>query len=534
MYVGCTRYAAAVFCLSLEGLGLCMRVLAFAAEAWETKLLLGVLQDTETFASAEARRIVLSDVTSIQYDREFLRSVQATPKIEVDSLESLFASWQQPDEHPPPPVEYLEQWAERMESRFDRQTLIASDIILSPWERGKWLLPTDPSWAERIAADQVAFAERQFKDFAPDVVLCVERRRLVGLAAQVVAEAKGIPCLTLVFTRVGNRWMVRRDGGIGMSQAEYSRLKSHRPSAEASREAQAIAHQVRQGWPLYDSLARQRTRTPSARSSSDLSIAIKEAAKIVRLIAVRHAHPRGGVRAQQYQSIRYEQDFYRLSKAQLRQAIAKVRAALPLIDPTYDRFDPERATSPFVLWLLHTRPEDGVSSMGRGQDELEVLLELQRVLPDDIQLVAKEHLAMIGIRSGTFYERMRGAGIRVLAPQIDSSALLRFAGGLAGLSGTGLLEGLLVGKPTLVLGDPEFISCTSFSTWSAVEAFTEAVRSGEPCQGDARSAAEYLAWVLDNSDEQDLFWGDLDSEVGRRMIQSVALRFMCLAQEVSA
>lgn len=507
-----------------------MRVLAFAAEAWESKLLLGILQDRETFASADARRLVMSDVTTLQYDRDFLDWLRSTPNIEVTSLESIFESWQLPSEVPSSTGETLKQWASRHNSRFSTATLLSSDIILTPWERSSWHLPTSAAWRERIAADQVAFAEEQIADFRPDVILCVERRRLVGLAAQVVAEAKGLTALTLVFSRVGSRWMVRSDGGIGMSASEYARFTSHRPSERTVDTVREITRSIRAGGPLYDSLARPRERNHGLRRKSGLVSAMAEFKRVARAIAIRHLHPRGGSRAQHFPAVRYEQDFRGLTKAQLRQVGVRICAALEIGSRALGDLSSIDARIPYVLWMLHTRPEDGVSAMGRGLDELEVLLELRRLLPAEIGLVVKENPSMLGTRLPSFYARIGQAGITLLGPRVDSATLLASASGVAGLSGTVLLEGLISGKPTLILGEPEFLGCTSFQAWSAVKQFSECVLSGEIPDADVHNAERYLAWVLENSDERDLFWGDLDSEDGDRMVQSAAKRFFSLTR----
>jgi hypothetical protein len=509
-----------------------VRVLAFAAEAWETKLLLGVLRDPGTFGSAVARRLVLSDVTSFQYDSGFVSEIANDSAIEYDSLEKLFVSWQSTEQLPPESDEDLNSWTQRLSSRFDTDTLLASDIILTPWERSRWMLPITEAWRQKIAYDQVAFTERQFVEFQPDVILCVERRRLVGLAAQVVAEARGIPCLTLIFTRIGNRWMVRTDGGIGMSLFERRRFNSHRATRDVVSTAKVIAELTGEGMPLYDSLARTKHVFDAPSKMTLITRELGSAYQVALASLFRHLHPKGGKRAQSYSAVRYEQAFWSLTRSHLKQAIMRVLVAMGLDRVRWSQSIPREENVHHILWLLHTRPEDGVSSMGRGEDELQLILRLSNNLPKDLKVAAKEHPSMVGFRDPRFYQTLLSSGIHLVHPHANTAQLIRDASGVAGISGTALLEAVLAGKPVLTLGEPEFLVCMPFHSWADLDSFSAAVASGSLPASVRSNAVNYIAWVLDNSDSADLFWGDLDSDEGYAMICSVASRFMNLAKSM--
>lgn len=501
-----------------------MKVLAFAAEAWETRLLAGVLRDAKTFGNVIERRLALSDVTTFQYEPQIISEILAAGDLQVSTMESLFLSWQEPVKKPPPATESLDSWLNRNTSRIGRAELINCDIILTPWEQHTWGLALEQEWIERIAADIVAWTERQFDEFQPDLVLSIERRRMASVAAQVVAEKRHIPILSLIYSRVEERWIVRSDGGIGMSADERNRIDSFYPSQGALASARELANRVAAGSPLYESV--HRSTAPSdvwqARRSAFLGLV-----RAGRSTCSRHLHPRGGRRAQRHKAIRYEQDFIGLSKSEIKTATVRLYATFGGLKFLTGKFEYPRR--PYVLWALHKRPEDSGTALGRGLEEGEAVLALRQRLPATIDLVVREHPSMIGMRSKYFYKKLLGGGVRLAGPTTPTKDLLAAAGGVAGLSGTILLEAALQGVPTLVLGEPEFEGCIVNQGFGEVDQFVAQVLGVEAIATPSIQPEKYLAWIFDHSDPSDTFYHFPSKESEGEMIQSVARRYWLAA-----
>ena len=507
-----------------------MKVLAFAAEAWETGLVAGVLRDAATFANVNDKRLALSDVTTFQYEPHLIDGLVATGDLQVSSLESEFLSWQVPVRVPAPPKESLDSWLDRQASRIDRAQLINCDIILTPWELESWVLPTSPEWMERIAADIVLWTERQFDEMGPDLVLSVERRRMASVAAQIVAEHRGIPILSLIYSRVEQRWIIRTDGGIGMSEQDKLRIINAIPSSSAAQRATELANRVRRGAPLYESGNRTTDDSTSMTTWRNRRSEILGLAAAARSIGSRHLHPRGGRRAQRHKAIRYEQDFAGISLSELRTAVLRLYASLGGMKCLPKDFQyPEK---PFVLWPLHKRPEDSGTALGRGLDEIATVLELRRRLPKSIDVVIREHPSMVGVRRSGFYRRLQLGGALIAGPASPTSELLARCSGVAGMSGTVLLEATLQGTPTLVLGEPEFLGCMSNVGWETLPSFVDQVLGQESVPLPEIPALRYLEWIFDNSDSQDSFYCYTSRKAEQYMIRSVAARYWNEAKRV--
>ncbi len=500
-----------------------MRVLAFAAEAWETRLLAGVLRDPHTFGHAVERRLALSDVTTFQYEPQIIEQLLDAGDLQLSTLEPLFLSWQEPVTKPQPPPESLDSWLGRHASRITRAELINCDIILTPWEQREWGLAIEPAWVERIAADIAAWTERQFDELKPDLVLSIERRRLASVAAQVVAESRGISILSLIYSRVEQRWIVRSDGGIGMAEAERTRVRSFAPSREALASARDLASRVERGAPLYESVHRSGDPSTSLGVWHIRRSEFWGVLRAARSAASRHLHPRGGRRAQRHKAIRYEQKFIGISKSELRTAALRLYASFGGLKFLTRKY--EYSGRPYVLWALHKRPEDSGTALGRGLEEGEAILALRQRLPMSYDLVVREHPSMIGVRSRDFYRKLLQGGARLTGPATPTKDLLKNASGVAGLSGTVLLEAALQGLPTLALGEPEFVGCISNSGWDGVPDFNAQISGLEEIALPSVQPLYYLAWIFDRSDPGDTFYHFPSEAAERTMIRSVAQRY---------
>jgi len=504
-----------------------MRVLAFAAEPWETKLVFGILNNSETFGKATRRRLALSDNFSFQFAPRFVDSLREGHQLEVSTLEERFISWQQPG--PPPSKGDLQSWLDQRSSGQTAVSLIASDIILDPYEYSDYVLPIGELWRDYIAQDICDWTEEQFNEVDPSVVICVERRRLAHCAAQVIADYRGIPMVSMIMTRVGNRWMARRDLGMGMSSSELDRLRNFSPQPEEVLASAALAQSVRSGHPLYAAPAYTAATAVRPRNARSKLASLARPMSAARTAAARHIH--GGRKTQTHKAVhRYGPSYWGTSRREIRSQTVTALTAIGALRPfDWDLGSP--GSTRFVLWLMHVRPESSTSALGRGVDELEEIIQFRRRMPGDIQLVAKENPLMIGHRDRGTYGRLRKAGIRLCDPKEDTGALMRRADGIVSLSGTALLEAAIRGVPTLALGQPEFLPCLT-ATSDNEGAFIRTVQDPRHKNSPPIDPLRYLAWVLSESSPEDLpFLADLEGPAGLQMIRSFASRLWRLAHD---
>ncbi len=142
---------------------------------------------------------------------------------------------------------------------------------------------------------------------------------------------------------------------------------------------------------------------------------------------------------------------------------------------------------------------------------------------------------MLGFRSRKFYKSLKDQkGVTLIDPGVPTMEVVKKSSGVAGLSGTVLLEAALVGRPTLALGQPEFSLCLSSNGWGEADAFFKLVDMPNP-DLDQGLLEKYLALILRKSDSRDLpFLSDLGSHAGKAMIESVSSRFWSAYQEETA
>lgn len=112
----------------------------------------------------------------------------------------------------------------------------------------------------------------------------------------------------------------------------------------------------------------------------------------------------------------------------------------------------------YIFFPLQRYPEASVDVFGRySEDQLQHIVDLWRVLPDDVVLVVKEHATAIGERPLSFYRELKKyKNILIVSHEVDSHALIEGALATATVTGTAALEAALRNKKSIVFGKPFF------------------------------------------------------------------------------
>jgi hypothetical protein len=171
-----------------------------------------------------------------------------------------------------------------------------------------------------------------------------------------------------------------------------------------------------------------------------------------------------------------------------------------------------------VFWGLHVRPEGSSNVLSLGQDEIQELERFAKTLPNHINLVVKENPIMFGQRKINFYRYLRNIpNVYLLDPDFSSVEAILKSSGVAGISGTTLLEGVMLGKPSICFGYPEFIKFLSHAGWSDVKSFIDDVTN--QIKLDTSDVEQYLGYLIQHSSKNDVEeLGNLESENGVEMI----------------
>lgn len=128
---------------------------------------------------------------------------------------------------------------------------------------------------------------------------------------------------------------------------------------------------------------------------------------------------------------------------------------------TFDKFEslPEK----FIFFPLQRYPEASVEVFGRySENQYQHILDLWRVMPNGWGIIVKEHSTAIGERPLKFYRNLRKfKGIFLVSHELDSHDLINKSAVTASVTGTAALEAALLGKTSIVFGNPFFTRLAS-------------------------------------------------------------------------
>ena len=104
----------------------------------------------------------------------------------------------------------------------------------------------------------------------------------------------------------------------------------------------------------------------------------------------------------------------------------------------------------FVLFTLHKQPEASVDNTGRYyEDQLEIIKNIWRILPENTLLLVKEHSNAIGDRSLNYYKQISNLNnVEFINYKEDSYSLINKAKAVFTISGTVAYESALMKTPT--------------------------------------------------------------------------------------
>ena len=132
-------------------------------------------------------------------------------------------------------------------------------------------------------------------------------------------------------------------------------------------------------------------------------------------------------------------------------------------------------TRPFIYYALSFEPERTTNpDGGEFHDQAIALAKLRELVPNDVQIIVKEHPTQFyRIERGTrgrspiFYNLLNNIeGITLVGDDIDSLELIRKSVFVSSISGTVAFESAIMGKTTLIFGDAWYAGCPNIFKWS--------------------------------------------------------------------
>lgn len=157
----------------------------------------------------------------------------------------------------------------------------------------------------------------------------------------------------------------------------------------------------------------------------------------------------------------------------------------------------------FILFTLHKQPEASIDVLGRYyENQLQLITNIWRVLPEGYVFLVKEHSNAIGDRGLNFYKTVKSLRNTILIHhKEDSHRLIDFCDAVFTVSGTIAYETALKGKRSFTFA-PTFFNrlnnCNeiSWKDFRNTQSFLEMIQAKEPS-----NIEEFSNWLLNNSFE---------------------------------
>lgn len=479
-----------------------MKALFLADHPWSTTLLAQVVNSFER-ASKNALEIELSivDYYQIQHLSESLKAFQDRSSYEVSTQEDNFRNWQEKNQLIDENVldNFLLDWETRNCSSRTLKQVELTNRFLHAYEDNAFLLKVPPVWKKRMLYDTIKWCENKLDNFVPDFLLSVERANLVVNVMQVLCENRNIRFYNLMPARIENRWILSNNFGLEMSHLVYREVLDQETNLDSDRFIMQMRTNFTGSYNSQASLIRQNfNNNKFDQYKKFLQNLIKMSKQLYSRFFIeshlRLLKPR-----------RLEQAYLRLTLFELRKMLYTfLRISGIKVCGNFSL--PEQ---PYILWALHARPEDSTLVLGEGRDEIDELIEFASLLPTNMLLVVKESPIMFGTREKRFYRRLKSLpNVYLLDCFFDTPLAILKSIGVAGISGTVIMEASLLKVPSCALGKTEFDKLLDYSGWENARNFVQNL-SIHDFSNQFSKFEKYVSWVFENSINDSVSYGEL-------------------------
>tara|TARA_B100001059_G_C17796625_1_gene563441 strand:- start:307 stop:1803 length:1497 start_codon:yes stop_codon:yes gene_type:complete len=281
--------------------------------------------------------------------------------------------------------------------------------------------------------------EKIFDETNPDAIFQHAVAGAVSLTTRAVAKSRGIRAIKMEHARIGSQ-MFLTDGHHIAGRILTLMEDDQSISEESRNEARAKIESIRKSRnvPEYTQMVKKRLQRRHSVRSLPRSLCKIGAG----LLSGKHDTPH---------SSRFHNG--------VNDAMAPWRywAQRNALKQNLTVFSPE-SSGPFAYYPLHVDPEASTMVLApRYTDQLSLIRTISQSVPIGMKLVVKEHRPMIGRRPASFYSRIaRIPGVILVSPDLDSHEMIQTSSIITTITGTTGLESVIIGKPTLVIGDPYY------------------------------------------------------------------------------
>jgi hypothetical protein len=387
--------------------------------------------------------------------------------------------------------DYLQQFEKKYCQTKSLNQLVLTDHVIARYHhsRDPYYTPIESEetqfyWVELL----LRWIKREISEFEPDLIFNYRRNYFVKNAVAQIALSCGIPIRTLIHSRIDSLHYLCQNFGYGTDQQVINYIENNNSNCE---EAEKYMIEFASGGDggLYNSHSQKRSSGQSLYSNGEIIIDLARNVKNVISKKVHgykqnFTHGRGGNLFDSYTpAVIYH--YTRVSVNRLRYNFSnKFESAVP------DR--------QHIYFPLHTLPESATLTLSTAYFEADIIRHISNELPAGMVLAVKENPNMIGERSWNFYRELDSIpNVRLIDPMVSSNELISNACGVAGISGTALLEAGILNTPSHAFGSPEFAAFVDSKGWDGFGEFTKRCASGASAK-HTDQIKRYIQYIIDN------------------------------------
>lgn len=431
------------------------------------------------------------------------------------TIEDIYKSWQTP--HQIDDIEnkkYISEWEEKYCAHRNMNELISTHQGLIGWENSSFYYNITDSEKTEIVADTIKKFDKTIKSHHIQAIISLSRRTFISNLAFEYATSTKIPSITMIQSRIGDRWIFRDDFGLGTSKKNSREIKNTMPTDQAYAIKDALVRTNR----AYTSFTHKQISEIRSALSKPTKYFLTNYLKITRRALSRFIYDK---RSRKFRTTKLGENLLKLTIFEFRNLIFYFIRLIYFKKLFFQGSLKENSCA----WFLHARPEDSTLVLGKGLDEIELIEKTAAMLPIDEVLYIKENALMLGVRKFGFYRKLRNMkNVKLLSPIMPNDIILKNCDRILGLSGTVLLESKILGKETFSLGVPEFLEILDNEKYESLENFVKKIpkKNHQPKQG---IEIKYIQWILDNSSDHHIaFLDDLSTEKAKKCLSDLSER----------
>jgi hypothetical protein len=471
------------------------KILGVSFEPWETEIMSSLLYQYKKKNVFEVSQL-MADTSQFDYNKNFDAKVLKSP-IQIFTLKDLHNKWQTQLNQKRLKKRY-NHWKKKLRKSRSVEELINSEMVFNHYERYPFYSKLSKNEKLNITLDVLEYCENILNKLEIDIVITINNQNLLKNCLFEICKIKKIKMLTILNSRIDNNLIVREDFGLGISKKEIRNINLFKDNFFIKTKRFINSFNDKENLELYKSFTTIANKELSLGKKKPILSSIKIIKYRIKFLYFFLYYFKNGLAKKKFDLNKY---FYLLFNIQcLLRIIRSYFFNIPFAKtelPTNSRY---------IYWPLHMRPESSELTLGIGLDELTLIKEVSTFIDKKTLIIIKENPNMLEFRRKSFYkELIKIKNIYLIDPLYSSKKLIRNSIGVIGISGTSLMEGMIMNKPSFAIGKPEF---QDFLTGYGLKNIKKFIKNCEKKQkvDHQRKILPYINYVFKKGIKLNLGW----------------------------